>query len=89
MTLSYLLILLVVKKDYVGASAKECVNFVYNECRWKGHNYKGEYAPKIVLLVRNWMTGFYPKLLVTMFAIANNIRTTDKTLLSGTSSPLP
>ena len=28
-------------------------------------------------------------LLVTMFAIANNIRTTDKTLLSGASSPLP
>ena len=34
-------------------------------------------------------TNSYSILLVTMFAIANNIRTTDKILLSVASSPLP
>ena len=38
--------------DYSGATAKEYTEYVYNEYRWKGRNYKGQHAPEIVELVR-------------------------------------
>ena len=41
--------------DYPGATAKEYTEYVYNEYRWKGRNYKGQHAPEIVELVRIWL----------------------------------
>ena len=43
--------------DYSGATAKEYTEYVYNEYRWKGRNYKGQHAPEIVELVRTWLKG--------------------------------
>lgn len=47
--------------DYSGASAKEYAEYVYNEYRWKGRNYKGQHAPEIVQLVRTWLKETYPR----------------------------
>ena len=47
--------------DYSGATAKEYTEYVYNEYRWKGRNYKGQHAPEIVELVRAWLKETYPK----------------------------
>lgn len=47
--------------DYSGATAKEYTEYVYNEYRWKGHNYKGQHAPEIVELVRTWLKETYPR----------------------------
>lgn len=47
--------------DYSGASAKEYTDYVYNEYRWKGRNYKGQHAPEIVELTRIWLKETYPK----------------------------
>ena len=46
--------------DYPGATAKEYTEYVYNEYRWKGRNYKGQHAPEIVELVRAWLKETYP-----------------------------
>ena len=34
----------------------KCTEYVYNEYRWKGRNYKGQHAPEIVELVRIWLS---------------------------------
>ena len=47
--------------DYPGATAKEYTEYVYNEYRWKGRNYKGQHAPEIVALVRAWLKETYPR----------------------------
>lgn len=47
--------------DYSGATAKEYTEYVYNEYRWKGRNYKGQHAPEIVELVRTWLKEIYPR----------------------------
>ncbi len=47
--------------DYSGATAREYTEYVYNEYRWKGRNYKGQHAPEIVELVRTWLKETYPK----------------------------
>lgn len=47
--------------DYSGASAKEYTEYVYNEYRWKGRNYKGQHTPEIVELVRTWLKETYPR----------------------------
>ena len=47
--------------DYSGATAKEYTEYVYNEYRWKGRNYKGQHAPEIVELVRTWLKETYPR----------------------------
>ena len=47
--------------DYSGATAKEYTEYVYNEYRWKGRNYKGQHTPEIVELVRAWLKESYPK----------------------------
>ena len=41
--------------DFQGATAKEYTEYVYNEYRWKGHNYTGQSAPEITELVRAWL----------------------------------
>lgn len=46
--------------DYSGATAKEYAEYVYNEYRWKGRNYKGQHAPEIVELVRTWLKETIP-----------------------------
>ena len=46
---------------YPGATAKEYTEYVYNEYRWKGRNYKGQHAPEIVELVRTWLKEIYPR----------------------------
>lgn len=47
--------------DYSGATAKEYTEYVYNEYRWKGRNYKGQHAPEIVELMRVWLKETYPR----------------------------
>lgn len=47
--------------DYADATAKEYTEYVYNEYRWKGRNYKGQNAPEIVELVRAWLKETYPR----------------------------
>lgn len=47
--------------DYSGATAREYTEYVYNEYRWKGRNYKGQHAPEIVELVRAWLKETYSK----------------------------
>ena len=46
--------------DHSGATAKEYTEYVYNEYRWKGRNYKGQHAPEIVEPVRAWLKETYP-----------------------------
>ena len=41
--------------DHSGATAKEYTEYVYNEYRWKGRNYKGQHAPEIVEPLRAWL----------------------------------
>lgn len=47
--------------DYAGASAKEYTDYVYNEYRWKGSNYKGQRAPEVVDILRVWLKETYPR----------------------------
>lgn len=47
--------------DYSGATAREYTEYVYNEYRWKGHNYEGQHAPEVVELVRIWLKEAYPR----------------------------
>ena len=47
--------------DYSGATAREYTEYVYNEYRWKGRNYKGQHAPEIVKLTRIWLKETYPR----------------------------
>ena len=47
--------------DYSGASAKEYTEYVHNEYRWKGRNYKGQHTPEVVELVRAWLKETYPR----------------------------
>ena len=47
--------------DCQNATAREYTEYVYNEYRWKGRNYKGQHAPEIVGLVRTWLKETYPK----------------------------
>ena len=47
--------------DYSGATAREYTEYVYNEYRWKGRNYKGQHAPEIVELTRIWLKETYPR----------------------------
>ena len=46
--------------DHSGATAKEYTEYVYNEYRWKGRNYKGQHAPEIMEPVRAWLKDTYP-----------------------------
>ena len=46
--------------DHSGATAKEYTEYVYNEYRWKGRNYKGQHAPEIVEPLRAWLKDTYP-----------------------------
>lgn len=47
--------------DYAGATAQEYADYVYNEYRWTGSNYKGQHAPEVVELVRQWLKETYPR----------------------------
>ncbi len=49
------------ENDYAGATAEEYADYVYNEYRWTGSNYKGQHAPEVVELVRNWLKETYPR----------------------------
>ena len=49
------------ESDYTGATAEEYANAVYNEYRWTGSNYKGQHAPEVVELVRQWLKKTYPR----------------------------
>lgn len=46
--------------DYTGASAKEYTDYVYNEYRFRGSNYKGQRPPEVVEIVRKWLKETYP-----------------------------
>lgn len=47
--------------DYAGATAQQYADYVYNEYRWTGSNYKGQHAPEVVELVRQWLKKTYPR----------------------------
>lgn len=47
--------------DYAGATAKEYTDYVRNEYRWMGSNYKGQHVTEIVELIRQWLKETYPR----------------------------
>ncbi len=47
--------------DYAGATAQQYADYVYNEYRWTGSNYKGQRAPEVVELLRSWLKETYPR----------------------------
>jgi hypothetical protein len=47
--------------DYADASAKEYADYVYNEYRWRGHNYRGQSNPEIIEILRHWIKETYPR----------------------------
>lgn len=49
------------ENDYAGASAEEYTEYVYNEYRWKGKNYKGQMRGEIVEIIRAWLKETYPR----------------------------
>uniref|UniRef100_A0AB33IU96 J domain-containing protein n=1 Tax=Prevotella sp. GTC17253 TaxID=3236793 RepID=A0AB33IU96_9BACT len=49
------------ENDYSDASAREYTEFVYNEYRWRGRNYKGQRVPEIADLIRTWLRETYPR----------------------------
>lgn len=55
--------------DYAGASAAEYAEYVYNEYRWKGKNYKGQMRGEIVEIVRSWLKDSYP---LYQFSVTQN-----------------
>lgn len=57
------------ENDYAGASAAEYAEYVYNEYRWKGKNYKGQMRGEIVEIVRSWLKDSYP---LYQFSVTQN-----------------
>ena len=49
------------ENDYAGATAEEYADYVYNEYRWTGSNYKGQRVPEVVELLRRWLKETYPR----------------------------
>lgn len=47
--------------DYAGATAQQYAEYVYNEYRWTGSNYKGQHASEVVELIRQWLKKTYPR----------------------------
>ena len=47
--------------DHAGASAKEYADYVYNEYRWRGKNYKGQSNYEIMDIIRSWIKETYPR----------------------------
>lgn len=47
--------------DYAEATAQQYAEYVYNEYRWTGSNYKGQHAREVVELVRRWLKETYPR----------------------------
>lgn len=47
--------------DYAEATAQQYADYVYNEYRWTGSNYKGQRASEVVELVRQWLKKIYPR----------------------------
>lgn len=48
------------ESDYEGATARQYANYVYNEYRWKGHNYHGQSNAEIIDNIRKWLKETYP-----------------------------
>lgn len=49
------------ESDYAGSSANQYAEYVYNEYRWQGSNYKGQGPEKVVELIRKWLKETYPR----------------------------
>lgn len=47
------------ESDYAGASAREYTDYVYNEYRFRGSNYKGQSPKEIVDILRIWLKETY------------------------------
>jgi curved DNA-binding protein CbpA len=47
--------------DYNDSSAKEYTDYVYNEYRFRGSNYKGESPKEVVDILRTWLKETYPR----------------------------
>jgi hypothetical protein len=47
--------------DCAGASAKEYTDYVENEYRWRGSNYRGQSNPQIIEIIRGWLKETYPR----------------------------
>jgi len=47
--------------DYADATAKEYTDYVYNEYRWRGHNYRNQSNAEIIEILRNWIKETYPR----------------------------
>jgi curved DNA-binding protein CbpA len=49
------------ESDYCGASAHEYTEYVYNEYRFRGSNYKGQSPKEVVDILRIWLKETYPR----------------------------
>lgn len=49
------------ENDYAEASASKYREYVYNEYRWTGKNYKGQGCKEIVEIIRAWLKETYPR----------------------------
>jgi len=49
------------ESDFAGASAHQYSEYVYNEYRWTGSNYKGQSPEEVVDLLRQWLKNTYPR----------------------------
>jgi curved DNA-binding protein CbpA len=49
------------ESDYTGASAKEYTDYVYNEYRFRGSNYKGQSPKEVADILRVWLKETYPR----------------------------
>lgn len=49
------------ESDYAGASAREYTDYVYNEYRYRGSNYKGQSPEEVVNILRVWLKETYPR----------------------------
>lgn len=49
------------ENDYAGASAREYTDYVYNEYRYRGSNYKGQSPKEVADILRIWLKETYPR----------------------------
>jgi hypothetical protein len=49
------------ESDYSGASAREYTDYVYNEYRYRGSNYKGQTPEEVTGILRVWLKETYPR----------------------------
>lgn len=49
------------RDDYSGATAREYTEYVYNEYKFRGSNYKGQSPLEVCVILRKWLKETYPR----------------------------